>query len=288
MAEFLLGEAVDEGFCYGGIGDQDGLEFRAEGGFDGACCGVVCLDEGGEDAFDGGFEFGRGVEAFEEVLGAFCEAFAGCDELLDGLEAGGALGEDFVGFGGGFACGIEIAAGVVVGAFGGLEGFFEFAEFVSGFGNEGEDLGLLGDVFFVAEVEALFFIGELAGAVAVAFELGEGGLDFRLHGGDECLGFVGLGAGGAEGGFEVGAGFAGGEGLLFLFLKLQLLLGDAAGELVEGFVCSCEVEFLLGEFFAGGCDVGMVLRDAAFEFGFAFVVERRCVRGRRRGRFGGR
>ena len=194
MSEFLFREALDEGFRDGGVGDEDGLEFRAKGGFDRAGGGVVGLDERGEHAIDRGLELVGGVEAFEEVLRAFCKAFAGSDELLHGIEAGGALGEDLVGIRGGGAGGIEIAAGVLVGALGRLESLLQLGELCTGFGDERGDVGLLGDVLLDSEVQALLLFGELAGAFAVAFELGERGFDFRLHRGNEVLAGVRLAA----------------------------------------------------------------------------------------------
>jgi len=77
---------------------------------------------------DGGLESVGLAEAFEHVLGAFFEAFTAFHELADGVESGGTLGEDFVGFDGGGAGGIEVAAGVLIGTLGALEGFFEFGE----------------------------------------------------------------------------------------------------------------------------------------------------------------
>jgi hypothetical protein len=58
--------------------------------------------------------------------------------------------------------GIEIATGVLIGTLGGVEGFFELGEFVTGFSNGGCDLSLLCDEFFSADIEALFFLGKLA------------------------------------------------------------------------------------------------------------------------------
>ena len=55
--------------------------------------------------------------------------------------------------------------------------------------------------------------------------------------------------------------------------KLEFLLSDPAVELIELVVGGAEIEFLLGEFFAGRDDVRVVLRDAAVELGFALVVE---------------
>ena len=272
-AELLFREALDDGFGDGLIGDEDGLEVVAEGGFDGAGAGVFRFDEGGEDAVDAGFEVVGFVEAGEDVLGSFCEAFAAFDELADGIEAGGALGEDFVRLGGGGACGIEIAAGVLPGALGGVKAFLQFGEAGGGGFDFAGDAGLFGAVFLDFEVEALFLIGELASALAGAFELGEGAFDFRLHGGDDGLAAVGLAAGFAECGFDGLAFGAGHAGALVFFREEDFLLGDAAVELVEGLVGGGEVVFLLGEFFAGGDDVLAVLMDAGFEFGAAFVVE---------------
>ena len=148
---------------------------------------------------------------------------------------------------------------MLVAALGGLESLLKLGELRAGFGNEGCDVRLLGDILLDSDVQALFFLCELAGALAVAFELGERGFDFRLHRGDEVLAGVRLGAGGAEGGFQVRAGFAGGDGAFLEFIEFDFLLGDAAVELVERFVGGGEIEFLLGEFLAGRGDVGMVL-----------------------------
>ena len=128
-------------------------------------------------------------------------------------------------------------------------------------------------MFLHAEVQALFLIGKLAGAVAVALKLGKCGLDLRLHRGDEVLGVVRLGTGGTQRCLDVCAGFAGAHGLLLLFLELHFLLGDAAVDLVQGFVGGGEIEFLLRQLFPGGGNVGMVLGDAAFELRLALVVE---------------
>ena len=147
LAEFLFREALDQGFGDVGVGNEDGLELRSEGGFDGAGGGVIGLDERGEHSVDGGLELVGRIEAFEEVLRAFGEAFAGGDELLHRIEAGGALGEDFVRFRGGVTGGIEIAAGVLISALGGLERFLQLGQLRAGFGDERSDVGLLRDVF---------------------------------------------------------------------------------------------------------------------------------------------
>ena len=122
-AELFLGEAFDDRFRGGLVLDEHGVEMGAERGLDGAGAGVVRFDERGERAVDAGFELVRIAEALEHVLGAFFKAFAAFDELADGFEAGGALGEDLVRFDGRGAGRIEVAAGVLIGALGALEGF---------------------------------------------------------------------------------------------------------------------------------------------------------------------
>ena len=132
---------------------------------------------------------------------------------------------------------------------------------------------MLGSAFFHFEIEALFLIGELAGAVAVAFELGEGGFDFCLHGGDERLRAVRFGARGAQRIFESLAFGACSARAFLHFGETQFLFGDVAVELVERFVGGDEIEFLLGELVAGRLNVLAVLADAGLEFVFAFLVE---------------
>ena len=66
------------------------------------------------------------VESVEHIAGAFFKAFAAFHKLAYCFEAGRALGECAVGFRGSGACRIEVAAGVLVGAFGALECLFEF------------------------------------------------------------------------------------------------------------------------------------------------------------------
>ena len=87
------------------------------------------------------------------------------------------------------------------------------------------------------------------------------------------MGGVRLGTGGAEGAFQVCPGLAGGDGAFFEFLKLKLLLGDAVVDLIERFVGGGEIEFLLGELFAGRGNVRVVLRNAAFALSLTLVVE---------------
>ena len=79
----------------------------------------------------------------------------------------------------------------------------------------------------------MLLVSKLARAFAVAFELGERAFDFRLHGGDDCLGAVRLAAGFAEGGFDSLALFAGAFGAGFLVGELDFFLGDDAAELIE-------------------------------------------------------
>ena len=227
-AEGFLGETLDDGFGGGLIRDEDSLEVGAEHGFDGACAWVIHLDHRGEHAADAAAELLGCAEAVEHVARAFLESFAGRDELAHGVEAGGAAGEVLVGVGGRGACGIEVATGVVVGAFRRLEGFFEFAELGAGLFDFGCDAGLFGADGPEFEDEALFFFGELSGAFAVAYELGEGGFDFHLSRGDHRLGAVRFAACFAEGGFDALASFAAGVHAAFGFSDEDLLLGDAA------------------------------------------------------------
>jgi hypothetical protein len=99
-AELFLGEALDDRLGGGLVLDEHRMEVGAERGFDRAGAGVVRLDERGERAVDAGFELLRIAEALEHVLGAFFKALAAFDELADGFETGGALGEDLVRFDG--------------------------------------------------------------------------------------------------------------------------------------------------------------------------------------------
>ena len=71
---------------------------------------------------------------------------------------------------------------------------------------------MLGAVFFEFECQALLFLAELAGAIAVAFELRQSAFDFRLHRGDDRLGAVRLAAGFTQGGFDPFTLFAGAFG----------------------------------------------------------------------------
>jgi hypothetical protein len=66
---------------------------------------------------------------------------------------------------------------------------------------------------------------------------------------------------------------------------LDFLFGDDAAELVERLIRGGELEFLLSEFFAGFCDVLVVLADAGFQFGFPLLVEMPCGRRRSLARF---
>ena len=81
---------------------------------------------------DGRFEMVGRVESVEHIAGAFFKAFAAFHELAYRFEAGRALGERAVGFHGGGACRVEVAAGVLVGAFGALECLFEFGNLRGG------------------------------------------------------------------------------------------------------------------------------------------------------------
>ena len=272
-AQLFFRQAGDDRFRHRLVLDEHGLQMISKRGLDGAGAGVVGFDERGEHAVDAGFELVRIAEAFEHVLGAFFEAFAAFDELADGVETRGALGEHLVRFDRSNAGGIEVAAGVLIGALGDLEGFGEFAEHRAGGFDFAGDAGLLGAEFFEFQREALFLVAKLARALAVAFELGEGAFDFRLHRGDDRLRAVRLATGFAEGGLDGFALLAGALGAAFLLGELDFLLGDDAAELVERLVGGDEFELLLGEFFAGLGDVLVVLADAGFEFGLALVVE---------------
>ena len=144
---------------------------------------------------------------------------------------------------------------MLIGAFGPLEAFFQVRELRAGGFDFAGDAGLFGAEFLGFEVEALFFVGELAGAFAAAFELGERAFDFRLHGGDECLGASRFTAGFAQGGFDALAFLTGALVAGFLLGELDFLLGDEAGELFERFVGGDEIKLLFCELLAGGFDV---------------------------------
>ena len=104
---------------------------------------------------------------------------------------------------------------------------------------------MLGAEFLELQAEALLLVGELAGAFAVAFELGEGAFDFRLHRGDDRLRAVRLATGFTQGGLDALAFLACALGAGFLLGELQLLFRDQAAELIERLVGGNEVE--LGE-----------------------------------------
>ena len=130
---------------------------------------------------DGRLEFFRRVKTCQKILRTLRETFAGSDELFYGVKAGGALGQSLIRISGGAASGIKIAAGVLIGAFSGLETFLQLDELSANFRDERGDARLLGNVLFDDKVKVLLLLGELAGALAVAFELSEGGFDLRLH-----------------------------------------------------------------------------------------------------------
>ena len=272
-AELLFCQAADDGFRHRLVLDEHGLEVISKRRLDGAGAGVVGLDERGEHAVNAGLELVRVAEAFEHVLRAFFKSLAALDELADGVETGGALGENLVRIDGGGARGVEVATGVLIGALGDLKSFFQLAEHRAGGFDFSIDAGLLGAEFFEFQREALLLIAELARALTVAFELGERAFDFRLHRGDDRLRAVRLPAGFAQRGLDGFALLAGAFGAGFLVGELDFLLGDDAAELIERLVGCDEFELLLGELLARFGDVLVVLADAGFQLGLALVVE---------------
>ena len=171
VVEDLLPFVVDGAVAF--IDDDEveslGGKVGLVGDFDGVAGGEVAV-EGGELVLVVVDGFGVAFELGEEALDG------GDDDLVDGIEAGGAEVADVVDFGEELAC---VGGGVGV-------------ELALGLGAEG---------VAVDEEEDAFEAGELEEAV----DFGDGGEGLAGAGGhvDE-----GAGTGGGEGGFEAGDGFA--------------------------------------------------------------------------------
>jgi len=158
-------KAVDDGVGEVGVADDDGLELVAEEGFDGGGVLISNAEAGAENTEDASFEELGVVESFEDGFGALLKTFTFFENVAEGREAGGLLGEASVGLVEIFTSGFVLTFGLLVGVVGaGLE-FAHFVHFSEKrlYGFVGGGLLLLG--FFELFGGGLFVFGEFLGAL---------------------------------------------------------------------------------------------------------------------------
>jgi hypothetical protein len=271
-AQRAFAEQVEHAGGEGRVGDQDGLEVFAEGGFDGAHQLVGHDQVLGDQPAQSIFEKVGFVEAGQDGLGAGVEAFARGDQAAHHFEARGffgkqaALGGQALADGGEFGTGLAVVAVAAIGFHAQACEFFIHR--LETFGEAGGFFLLVGEAF----PGAGGVCGEVVQARLIAAALLAGGIGAGEQAGE--AGFRGLG--GVAGGGELADGFGAlpleGEGVFLGGGDFGALRRDPLAHAGQGLVGGPQVELLLVDARLGVGDVGGVGGDHVVPFALAFLV----------------